>query len=127
MNLKQPDWSRSYCVLVLNQMLVVSLVTLLGATLLGESYRACEAADLELPGFTGWYFTSVGPAGLMLAGAVSVMVSVGAMGLRRRFAGIVVATMSFVGSIMFLAGGVFSSIAPLLAAIRAMLPPENRW
>ena len=38
--------------------------------MLRESYRACKSADLELPGFTYWYFKSVGPGGLALAGLV---------------------------------------------------------
>ena len=112
--------------LIINQVLVVGLVSLLGAAMLGEAYRACEAASLELPGFTVWYY-SVGPAGLLLAGAVSVAISLAGAGLRRRIAGIVVVTVSFVSSIIFLAGALFSSIAPLLVAIRNMLLPADQW
>lgn len=123
---EQNNWSRGYWVLIVNQMLVVGLVSLLGAAMLGEAYRACEAASLELPGFTAWYY-SIGPTGLLLAGAGSIAVSLAAMGLRRRVSGIVVVTVSFVSGIIFLAGGTFSSIAPLLLAIRNMLPPAEQW
>lgn len=126
MDERQSNWSKCYWGLIVNQVLVVGLVSLLGAAMLGEAHRACEAASLELPGFTEWYY-SIGPLGLLLAGAVSIAVSLAAVGLRRRIGGIVVVTVSFVSSIVFLAGGVFSSIAPLLVAIRNMLPPAEQW
>lgn len=126
LNEKHGNWSGAYWILLINQVLVVGLVTLLGTAMLGESYRACEAASLYLPGFTEWYYT-MGPAGLLIAGLVSVLVSFAAMGLRERFAGSLITTISFVCGIVFVAGGIFSSIAPLLAAVRNMLPPEAQW
>jgi hypothetical protein len=125
-NEKRRDWSGAYWVLLINQALVVGLVSLLGTAMLGESYRACKAASLYLPGFTEWYYT-MGPAGLLTAGLVSVLVSSAAMALRGRFAGIAITTISFVSCIVFLAGGIYSSIAPLLVAVRDMLPPEAQW
>ena len=77
--------------------------------------------------FTHWYFMSVGPVGLAVAGLVSIGVSVALIGLRRRFAAVMLTSASFVICVIFLAGGFFSSIAPLLVAIRDMLPPESKW
>ncbi len=120
------NWSRTYWGILVNQILVVGIVAFLATGLLRESYRACRAADLLPPAITQWYF-SVGPAGLTLAGFVSIAVSLAVVGLRRRIVAVVLATLSFVGCIVILAGGIFASVAPLLVAIRDMLPPEERW
>jgi hypothetical protein len=130
MNEHPRDWSRSYWVLVVNQILVVGIVSLLASAMLHEAYRASAAADLYLPGFTRWYFSYyrwVGPIGLLPVGLASVVCTLTAALFRRRFAAIVVSTLSFLGVIVVLSGGIFSSIAPLLAAVRDMLPPEQRW
>ncbi len=120
------NWSRTYWAILVNQVVVVGVVALLAMAMLRESYRASEAAELYPPVLTQWYFV-VGPAGLALAGLVSVAVSVAVIGLRRRFAAVVFTSASFVICIVFLAGGILSSILPLLVAIRDMLPPEQRW
>ena len=121
------NWSRTYWAILVNQVVVVGIVALLASALLRESYRACEAATLYFPGFTSWYFVTVGPMGLVLAALFSVAISLAAIRLRRRFASVLITSLSFVGCVVFLAGGMFSSIAPLLVAIRDMLPPDQRW
>ncbi len=123
-NRQHETWAKTYWVIVVNQVLVVGVFTFLAMAMLRESYRASEAAELALPGFTEWYFSSIGPTGLAVAGLVSVAISLTAIGLRRRFAAIMVTSLSFVVCVVFLACGILSSILPLLMAIRDMLPPE---
>ena len=120
------DWSRTYWGLLVNQTLVVGVVALLGMAMLYESYRASKAAELYPPVLTQWYF-AIGPVGLGVAAMVSIAVSIGVVGLRRRPAASVVTSVSFVICTIFLAAGIRSSILPLLIAIRERLPPESRW
>jgi hypothetical protein len=129
MNLNQAQltWSRAYWAVVVNQVLGIGAVSLLATAMLRESFRACYAAELALPKITLWYFDAVGPMGMLAAGVASLVVSLAVIGLRQRFASVLIATASFSLCILFLAGGMFASIAPLLVAIRAMLPPEQRW
>jgi hypothetical protein len=75
------NWSRTYWVLILNQLLVLGPVATLAAAVLHEAYQACEAASLELPGITEWYFLRIGPIGLLLAGLLSSNVSLCALWL----------------------------------------------
>ena len=111
---------------MINQLLVVGIVTLVASGLLRESYRASAAAELALPTITRWYF-AVGPKGLMIAGLASVAISLGVVGLRQRPAAVVLMSLSFVACMAFWAVGFFAAIAPLLVTIRQVLPPEKRW
>lgn len=120
-------WSRSFWVLMLNQLFILGPFTLLAAAMLRESYRACEAASLELPGMTEWYIQSVGPVGMLLAEFISIGVSFCSACIRKHFSAVLITSVSFFAGIIFLGGGMLSSIAPLLVAIRDTLPPEQRW
>ena len=62
----------------------------------------------------------------MIAGLASVAISLGVVGLRRRFVAVLLTSLSFVACMTFLAVGFFAAIAPLLVTIRQMLPPERR-
>ena len=121
----QPNWSRAYWTLLVNQVFVIGLVSLLAGGMLRESWQACYAAELEMPTITLWYFDVVGWMGLLWAGCISLAISVAVIGLRRRIASVLVASVSFAGCIVFLAGSIFASSAPLLMAIRYMLPPVS--
>jgi hypothetical protein len=121
------NWSSAYWVPLANHLIVVPLLVLLASALLSESFRACKAAELELPKITAWYFFTIGPAGLVWSGALSVAVAVGAIAIRRRFASILVTSLSLVSGVGFLGLGVFSAFLPLFLAIRQMLPPDRRW
>jgi len=83
-------------------------------------------ASIALPGFTEWYFASVGPVGLLIGGSIAITVSLIAIGFRRRFVAVGLSSLSFLLGVVFLVGGIFSSIVPLLKMIRDMLPPESR-
>ncbi|MCS7468875.1 hypothetical protein NZK35_19660 [Stieleria sp. ICT_E10.1] len=120
------DWTRVYWGIMVNQILVICIVALLAAVMPRESYRASEAASLDLPGFTQYYFWA-GPLAMAYAGFVSVAVSLAVFGLRRRLIAVVVTSVAFVSCVVFLAGGIFSAIAPLLVAVRDMLPPDQKW
>ncbi len=118
---KQDNWSRSYWVLLINQMIVTGLVSLYASSAIYEAYKACEAASLELPGFTEWYY-DLGHMGILVGGSISILISLMVVAFRARLIAIVIVSISFFGCTIFLCGALFSSIAPLLIAIRDMLP-----
>jgi hypothetical protein len=123
---KPGDWSRSYWVLLINQVVVTGLVSLDASSTMYQAYQAAEEANLELPGFTELYY-EIGHMGILLGGLLSMLVSLMMVAFRKRLIAIVIASISFFGCAIFLCGALFSSIAPLLVAIRDMLPPEDQW
>ena len=125
--LTHTSWSRAYWTLLVNQVFVIGLVSLLAGGMLRESLQACSAAELTMPKITLWYFDTIGWMGLLLAGGISLTISAAMIGLRRRLASVLVASVSFGSCIVFLAGGIFASSAPLLLVIWQMLPPDQRW
>ena len=127
MNHQVNNWTRCYWVLILNQLLVLGPIVLLAAAMLHQAYQACEAASLELPGIAELYLLSIGPIGLLLAGLLSIGLSLFAACFRQRFVAVLLTSVSFVSCMVFLCGGLFASIAPLLVAIRNTLPPEQQW
>lgn len=123
----QLNWSRVFWVLLANQFVISSVLALVSIGLLRESYRASEAASLELPRFSETYMLHIRQVGMMLAVAVSLVLSTLAVMIRKRFVAIVVVTLSFVSCVIFLTVGMIAAFIPLLVAIRDSLPPAEQW
>ena len=120
------DWSRSYWVLLINQLIVTSVFTVYASSAIHQASQAARAASLELPGLTEWYYT-IDDVGILLGGLLSIVVSMTMARFRTRMAATVAASISFSICAVFLCGALFSSIAPLLVAIRNLVSPEDQW
>ena len=76
------NWSSTYWVMLANQLIIMPILVLLATALVGESYRACHAAELDFPRITRWYFVTIGPSGLVWSGVLSVAIALATVGIR---------------------------------------------
>jgi len=121
-------WARAYWVVLVNQIMVIGLLTLVGRVMVRDSHQigvqAFEASNFDWPKLSSMYLGD-GPVELAIAGFVSVSVSLAAVGLRRRSTGTIVASLSFAICVIYMTVGMLASNLLLKKALMHMLTLEE--
>jgi len=114
------SWARAYLAVLCSQAIIIGAMTPLTALIAAMSRDAFVSLDAELPIITRVYLMDIGPLGIVAVSVFATFATAMMALIRRQLLSVVLSTISFVATAVFLLLGVSSAIIPLFDLMRAL-------
>lgn len=112
------DWSRAYFAVLCSHVIIIGAMTPLTALIAEVSRDAFVSLDVELPLITRVYLLDVGPLGIVAISVFATLAMAVMALVRRQSLSVVLASMTFIATAVFLLLGISSAVVPLFDLMR---------
>jgi hypothetical protein len=107
------NWSRAFWVVFCNHVVIIGAMTPLTALIVQMSRDAFVSLDAELPVITRVYLMDIGPLGIVAISVFTTLAIIVMALIRHQLLSVVLSSMTFVATGVFLLLGISSAVIPL--------------